>query len=68
VLRAPLFLLVAVASLSACRESTVGAARRGRTVLFASGADLHSINPLLTVHPLARQVQRYVPERLKGSS
>jgi peptide/nickel transport system substrate-binding protein len=29
-------------------------------VLFASGADLQSINPLLTVHPLARQVQRYV--------
>src|SRR5690242_3390308 len=36
------------------------AARRGNTVLFASGADLQSINPLLTVHPLARQVQRYV--------
>jgi peptide/nickel transport system substrate-binding protein len=34
--------------------------RRGDTVLFASGADLQSINPLLTVHPLARQVQRYV--------
>jgi peptide/nickel transport system substrate-binding protein len=29
-------------------------------VLFASGADLQSINPLVTVHPLARQVQRYV--------
>lgn len=29
-------------------------------MLFASGADLHSINPLLTDHPLARQVQRYV--------
>ncbi|MEP7226730.1 MAG: ABC transporter substrate-binding protein, partial [Gemmatimonadales bacterium] len=36
------------------------AARRGDTVLFASGADLQSINPLLTVHPLARQVQRHV--------
>ena len=36
------------------------AARRGATVLYASGADLQSINPLLTVHPLARQVQRYV--------
>src|SRR5688500_8356046 len=36
------------------------AERRGETVLFASGADLQSINPLLTVHPLARQVQRYV--------
>jgi peptide/nickel transport system substrate-binding protein len=34
--------------------------RRGATVLYASGADLQSINPLLTVHPLARQVQRYV--------
>jgi peptide/nickel transport system substrate-binding protein len=34
--------------------------RRGATVLFASGADLQSINPLLTAHPLARQVQRYV--------
>jgi peptide/nickel transport system substrate-binding protein len=34
--------------------------RRGRTVLFASGADLQSINPLLTIHPLAKQVQRYV--------
>jgi peptide/nickel transport system substrate-binding protein len=29
-------------------------------VLFASGADLQSINPLLTAHPLAKQVQRYV--------
>ena len=29
-------------------------------MLFASGADLASINPLLTNHPLARQVQRYV--------
>ncbi len=36
------------------------AERRGDTVLFASGADLQSINPLFTVHPLARQVQRYV--------
>lgn len=36
------------------------AERRGATVLFASGADLQSINPLFTVHPLARQVQRYV--------
>jgi peptide/nickel transport system substrate-binding protein len=42
---------------SACRST---ASRRGATVLFASGADLQSINPLLTLHPLARQVQRYV--------
>jgi len=29
------------------------------TVFYASGAELQSINPLLTVHPLARQIQRY---------
>jgi peptide/nickel transport system substrate-binding protein len=44
-------------ALAACQPS---ASRRGATVLFASGADLQSINPLLTLHPLARQVQRYV--------
>ncbi|MFI5207687.1 MAG: ABC transporter substrate-binding protein [Gemmatimonadales bacterium] len=30
------------------------------TVFYASGADLQSINPLLTTQPLARQLQRYV--------
>jgi peptide/nickel transport system substrate-binding protein len=49
------FLLLAFAA--ACGSD---ANRRGNTVLFASGADLQSINPLLTSHPLARQVQRYV--------
>jgi peptide/nickel transport system substrate-binding protein len=52
--RCPLLVLVLA---TACQPS---ADRRGNTVLFASGADLQSINPLLTVHPLARQVQRYV--------
>jgi peptide/nickel transport system substrate-binding protein len=28
--------------------------------VYASGADLQSINPLVAVHPLARQVQRHV--------
>src|SRR5438093_3216784 len=37
-----------------------GAAHRGRTVVYASGADLQSVNPLVTVHPLAKQVERYV--------
>jgi peptide/nickel transport system substrate-binding protein len=50
------FLLCALLA-SACGST---ASRRGDTVLFASGADLQSINPLLTVHPLARQVQRHV--------
>ena len=43
--------------IAACQPT---AARRGATVLFASGADLQSINPLLTIHPLAHQIQRYV--------
>lgn len=51
---APLLLLIATLG---CQGA---APRRGATVLFASGADLQSINPLLTVHPLARQVQRYL--------
>lgn len=56
--RAALPLLLALTMLlPACGDD---APRRGATVLFASGADLHSINPLLTDHPLARQVQRYV--------
>jgi peptide/nickel transport system substrate-binding protein len=31
-----------------------------RTAVVASGADLRSVNPLVTVHPLAREVERYV--------
>jgi len=58
VLRLPVPMLLAVAVVTcACGDE---AARRGATVMFASGADLQSINPLLTNHPLARQVQRYV--------
>lgn len=33
---------------------------RARTVFYASGADLQSINPLLAVHPLAKAVQKHV--------
>jgi len=35
-------------------------ARDRGTVVYASGADLESGNPLVTVHPLSRQVQRYL--------
>ncbi len=35
-------------------------ARRDATVLYASGADLQSINPLVTIHPLAKQVQKHL--------
>jgi peptide/nickel transport system substrate-binding protein len=51
--------LLALVGLWACGAAG-GAARRGATVLFASGADLESSNPLLTTsHPLARQVQKF---------
>src|SRR6185503_15571057 len=33
--------------------------RDSDVVVFASGADLESANPLVTIHPLARQVQRH---------
>jgi peptide/nickel transport system substrate-binding protein len=48
---------VLVILLAACGPE---APPRGATVLYASGADLQSINPLFTLHPMARQVQRYV--------
>lgn len=49
-------MLLALAVMAACGPE---AGRRGNTVILASGADLESPNPLLTTHPLARQVQRY---------
>ncbi len=33
---------------------------RDGIAVIASGADLESANPLVTVHPIARQIQRYV--------
>lgn len=36
-----------------------GPPRAADTVVYASGADLESANPLVTVHSLSRQVQRY---------
>lgn len=54
--RSGFLLLLLPALLGACRPL---GARRGKTVIMASGADLQSMNPLLTTHPLARQIQRY---------
>ncbi|HEX6533287.1 MAG TPA: peptide ABC transporter substrate-binding protein [Gemmatimonadaceae bacterium] len=33
--------------------------RPADAVVYASGADLESANPLVTIHPLSRQIQRY---------
>jgi peptide/nickel transport system substrate-binding protein len=47
--------MVVIALAVAC----TGAPRAADTVVIASGADLESANPLVTIHPLAKQVQRY---------
>jgi peptide/nickel transport system substrate-binding protein len=47
--------LAALAASSAC----VAPQRPADILVIASGADLESANPLVTTHPLARQVQRY---------
>lgn len=55
---------VVVASTATLAILVVGScatpAREPETVVYASGADLESANPLVTVHPLSRQVQRYM--------
>ena len=48
---APLF----VALLAGCTPP----AKPAGTVVYASGADLESANPLVTIHPLSRQIQRH---------
>ncbi len=37
-----------------------GSARSPDTIVIASGTDLEGMQPLVTVHPLSRQVQRYL--------
>ena len=53
--------LSAIAAASAISVTACGAApSRAGVAVIASGADLESANPLVTVHPMARQIQRYV--------
>lgn len=54
-LRAPLILVVLSALVAACGAPD----RPASTAVLASGADLESANPLVTVHPMSRQVQRH---------
>lgn len=46
---------IALSRVVACGASSA----RSDVVVMASGADLESGNPVITIHPLARQVQRY---------
>ena len=48
--------IVTAAIVLAC----AGPVRPPDVVVFASGSDLESANPLVTIHPLSRQVQRHV--------
>jgi peptide/nickel transport system substrate-binding protein len=54
-LRRLAIVLASGGSMAACAGGPVQDA-----IVFASGADLESANPLVTIHPLARQVQRHV--------
>ena len=53
-----LFVRAVIASLALA--GCAAAPSRDGIVVIASGADLESANPLVTVHPMARQIQRYV--------
>jgi peptide/nickel transport system substrate-binding protein len=46
-------------ALSACIIACGPPARPSDVLVYASGTDLESANPLVTVHPLSRQIQRY---------
>lgn len=48
--------VASIGLLAACGVGT----RPADVVVYASGSDLESANPLVTIHPLSRQVQRYV--------
>lgn len=50
---------VSIALVALAAMSCAAPERPQDTVVYASGADLESGNPLVTTHPLARQVQRY---------
>jgi peptide/nickel transport system substrate-binding protein len=49
---------ILVAGLAAC-SACIAPQRPDDVLVIASGADLESANPLVTTHPLSRQVQRY---------
>lgn len=57
--RAPVAAWLALSLPLALVPACAGAPRADDTVVIASGADLESANPLVTIHPLARQVQRF---------
>jgi len=51
---------VGILALSGVAATCGTASRTSDTVVYASGTDLESANPLVTIHPLSRQIQRFV--------
>lgn len=51
---------IAAVALAILAAGCTGSQRPADVVVFASGSDLESANPLVTIHPLSRQVQRHV--------
>lgn len=52
--------LVLSAALLVVSGACAGSPRSADTIVIASGTDLEGMQPLTTVHPLSRQVQRYL--------
>ncbi|HJQ21321.1 MAG TPA: peptide ABC transporter substrate-binding protein [Gemmatimonadaceae bacterium] len=52
--------IVALLAIGGGSLACTGPVRASDVVVFASGTDLESANPLVTIHPLSRQVQRHV--------
>ena len=53
-------LIASIAAAFALLTGCTGPPRPADVVVYASGSDLESANPLVTIHPLSRQVQRHV--------
>ena len=53
-------LIASITALLSLVIGCTGPTRPSDVVVYASGSDLESANPLVTIHPLSRQVQRHV--------
>ena len=49
----------AIVAIAALLVASCSPQRQSGVLVLASGADLESANPLVTTHPLSRQIQRY---------
>lgn len=52
--------IASIAAATLALAASCAGARPRDVIVFASGTDLESANPIVTIHPLSRQVQRHV--------